>query len=87
MIFEYTPETDTLYIQFKKNKDVEGETINSRTVGFFTEANELSAIEIEHAKKAVDIKTIEINGKVIDWSKALPSPKGTKKKASKKPRN
>jgi uncharacterized protein YuzE len=84
MIFEYTPETDTLYIQFKRAKDVEGENINSRTVGFFTEANELSAIEIEHAKKAVDVKTIEINGKVVDWSKALSKPTGTKKKSTKK---
>ncbi len=80
MIFEYTPETDTLYIQFKKNKNVEGENINNRTVGYFTDKNELSAIEIEHAKKAVDLKTIEINGKVIDWSKALTSAKSKKKK-------
>ena len=82
MILEYTPETDTLFIQFKKNKDVEGENLNSRTVAFFTDKNELASIEIEHAKKAVDMNTIEINGKIVDWSKALPRLKDKKKKKS-----
>lgn len=72
MIFEYTPETDTLYIQFKKDKEVEGENLNSRVVAFYTSKNELSALEIEHATKAVDLKKIEINGKTVDWLKALP---------------
>jgi uncharacterized protein YuzE len=83
MIFEYTPETDTLYIQFKKNKDVEGENINSRTVAFFTGKNELAALEIEHAKKAVDMNSIEINGKIVDWSKSSPRIKSRAKKLSK----
>ncbi len=78
MIFEYTPETDTLYIQFRKDKEVEGENLNSRVVAFYTDKNELSALEIEHAKKAVDLKRIEINGKVVDWSRALPAKKKKK---------
>ncbi len=82
MILEYTPETDSLFIQFKKNKDVEGENINNRTVAFFTDENELASIEIEHAKKAVDMNEIEINGKVVDWSKSLPRLKDKKKRKS-----
>jgi uncharacterized protein YuzE len=82
MILEYTPETDTLFIQFKKNKDVEGENLNSRTVAFFTEKNELASLEIEHAKKAVDMNAIKINGKIVDWSKSLPRLKDKKKKKS-----
>lgn len=84
MILEYTPETDTLFIQFKKNKDVEGESINNRTVAFFTAQNELAALEIEHAKKAVDMNAIEINGKIVDWSKSAPRLKEKKKKIPKK---
>ena len=72
MKFEYTPETDTLYIEFRKGKNVEGEDINGRTVGFYTEANELVALEIEHAKKAVDLKTLEINGKIVSARALIP---------------
>lgn len=73
MKFEYTPETDTLYIEFKQTKDVEGENINNRTVGYYSQDNELTAIEIEHAKKAVNLKKIEINGKVIVARKMIPT--------------
>ena len=78
MILEYTPETDTLFIQFKKTKKVEGETLNSRTVAYFTASNEIAALEIEHAKKVVDLNTIEINGKSINWAKKLSRPKAKK---------
>ena len=73
MKFEYTPETDTLYIEFKNGKDVEGENINVRTVGYYDSKNELSAIEIEHAKRVVDLKNIEINGKLIHTRKLIPA--------------
>lgn len=73
MKFEYTPETDTLYIEFKKGKDVEGEDINGRTVGFYSGTNELVALEIEHAKKAVDLKTLEVNGKMVSTRKLIPT--------------
>ena len=71
MKFEYTPETDTLYIEFKNGKNVEGENINARTVAYYTDTNELTAIEIEHAKKAVDLKKLEINGKIVVWFKEM----------------
>ena len=74
MKFEYTPETDTLYIEFKKGKGVEGENINVRTVGYYSSNNELSALEIEHAKKAVDLKSIQINGKIIKTKVLIPAP-------------
>lgn len=72
MKFEYTPETDTLYIEFKKGKDVEGENINARTVAYYSGTNELTALEIEHAKKAVDLKKLEVNGKIIPARRLIP---------------
>ena len=72
MKFEYTPETDTLYIEFKKGKGVEGEDLNSRTVAFYSETNELTALEIEHAKKAVHLKKLEVNGKIVSARKLIP---------------
>ena len=86
MKFEYTPETDTLYIEFKNGKNIEGENINGRTVGFYTEENELAAIEIEHAKKAVDFKKFEVNGKIIHTRRLIPVPPKKKviKRAKKK---
>ena len=72
MKFEYTPETDTLYIEFKNGKNIEGENINNRTVGYYTDENELSALEIEHAKKAVDLKKLVINGKLVSTRKLIP---------------
>ena len=83
MKIEYTPETDTLYIEFKSGKkNIEGENINARTVGYYTPDNELSALEIEHAKKAVDLKKLEINGKLVATSKLIPV--SVRKKISKK---
>ena len=72
MKFEYTPETDTLYIEFKNGKNVEGENINTRTVAYYSDENELTALEIEHAKKAVDLKKLEINGKIVSAKKLIP---------------
>ena len=43
----------------------------------------MAALEIEHAKKAVDIHAIEINGKIVDWSKSDPRLKDKKKKLGK----
>ena len=71
MKFEYTPETDTLYIEFKNGKNVEGENLNARTVAYYSDANELTALEIEHAKKAVDLKKLEINGKIVASRKLI----------------
>jgi hypothetical protein len=50
MIFEYTPQTDTLYIQFKNHKNVSGENLNNRVVAFYTDKNELSALKIAYSK-------------------------------------
>ena len=84
MKLEYTPETDTLYIEFRKGRKVEGETLNERTVAYYTPDNELVALEIEHAKKAVDLRGLEINGRVLRVNALVPATR--KKSASTKPR-
>jgi uncharacterized protein YuzE len=65
MKVEYTPETDTLYIEFKRGRNVEGENLNARTVAYYTPENELVALEIEHAKKAVNLRLLEVNGRSV----------------------
>ena len=65
MKIEYTPETDTLYIEFRKGKDVEGEDLNDRTVAFYTPENELVALEIEHAKTSVNLRSLTVNGQAV----------------------
>jgi uncharacterized protein YuzE len=82
MKVEYTPETDTLYIEFRKGKNVEGEDLNDRTVAFYTPENELVALEIEHARKSVNLRTFTINGRVVPVKVMLPG--GRKKVAGKK---
>jgi uncharacterized protein YuzE len=80
MKVEYTPETDTLYIEFRKGKNVEGEDLNDRTVAFYTPENELVALEIEHARKSVNLRTFTINGRVVPVKVLIPSKRATAKK-------
>ena len=63
----------------KKNKNVEGVDLNNRTVAFYTDKNEISALEIEHARKVVDLKSVEINGKLFAFPKITSSKKKLKK--------
>ena len=77
MKVEYTPETDTLYIEFKRGRNVEGESLNARTVAYYTPENELVALEIEHAKKAVNLRAFEINGHPVPVKILVP---GSRKK-------
>lgn len=72
MKVEYTPETDTLYIEFKKGRNVEGENLNARTVAYYTPENELVALEIEHAKKSVNLRVLEVNGRPVSARTLLP---------------
>jgi uncharacterized protein YuzE len=81
MKIEYTPETDTLYIEFRKGKNVEGEDLNDRTVAFYTPDNELVALEIEHAREAVNLRTLTVNGRAMPVKVLMP---GSGKKAAKK---
>lgn len=85
MKVEYTPETDTLYIEFKRarnGRDVEGEDLNDRTVAFYTPENELVALEIEHAREAVNLRTLTVNGHLVPVKVLAP---GLRKATRQKP--
>jgi uncharacterized protein YuzE len=76
MKVEYTPETDTLYIEFRSGKaakGAEGEDLNGHTVAFYTPDNELVALEIEHARETVNLRRFEVNGKVVPVKVLVPA--------------
>ena len=49
-------------------------------LAYLTDKNKLAALEMEHAKKVVDLNAIGINGEIVDGSKTIPRLKQKKKK-------
>jgi uncharacterized protein YuzE len=59
MILEYFPETDTLYIDLKETISVGSKEISNGIVLDFDETGELTGIEIDNAKKNINLSKIE----------------------------
>ena len=60
MVFEYYPETDTLYIKLIDGVSAESEEIAPGVVLDFDEHNRVIGIEIEDASKFVDMSKVEL---------------------------
>ncbi|WP_231465996.1 DUF2283 domain-containing protein [Rhodothermus marinus] len=60
MVFEYYPETDTLYIKLIDGVSAESEEIAPGVVLDFDEHNRVIGIEIEDASKFVDLSKVEL---------------------------
>jgi len=55
----YHPDTDSLYIAFSETPSVDSDEIAQDVVVDFAEDGRIVGIEIEHASKTIDLKTLE----------------------------
>jgi uncharacterized protein YuzE len=60
VIFEYYPDTDTLYILLRDEPGTETREVAPDTVLDFNKSGELVGIEVEHASQRVDLATLHV---------------------------
>jgi uncharacterized protein YuzE len=59
MKFEYFPDTDTLYIELKESTSIDSKEISDGIVLDFDSSGHLTGIEIDNAKKVINLSKIE----------------------------
>jgi len=60
MKIEYFPETDTLYIDLSAKTSVDSKEFSDGVVADFDELGNLVGIDIDQAKKKLDLKELDI---------------------------
>ncbi len=61
MLFQYYPETDTLYIQLSTETSTESEEVAPSVVLDLNSQNRVVGIEIEDASKSIDLSRLEVS--------------------------
>jgi len=61
MIFEYSPETDMLYIKLAAGVSTESEEVAPGIVLDFDERNQVIGIEIEDASAFIDLSRLDVS--------------------------
>jgi uncharacterized protein YuzE len=61
MIFEYSPETDMLYIKLASGVSTESEEVAPGIVLDFDERNQVIGIEIEDASAFIDLSRLDVS--------------------------
>jgi uncharacterized protein YuzE len=59
MTISYYPDTDTLYIDIKETASIESKEVANGVVLDFDENGNLTGIEIDNAKKSVNLSSIQ----------------------------
>jgi uncharacterized protein YuzE len=62
MKVKYFPETDTLYIEFRRDGIFESRDLDDRTVLDLDARGEVCAITFEHASKRTDVHRVTLEG-------------------------
>lgn len=62
MIVKYFDDTDTLYIEFNKNRVAESKDLDENTILDLDAGGNVCALTFEHASKRTDVRHLTVEG-------------------------